>query len=110
MRVRHLIAGAAVTVATVGGLSVPAFAHDCFNPNKPAGAGVNYTITGFDQNGPIFQQTGPGKGIGGFATLGGVDIHTVGNSPSHGLVGGPGSLKADHACDGQGIDFVEACE
>ena len=109
MRVRHLIAGAAVTVATIGGLAVPAFAHDCFNPNKPAGAGVNYTIVGFGPNGPIFEQTGPGQGIGGFANLGGVDIHTIGNSSSHDVVGGPGSQKADHACDGKGIDYVEAC-
>ena len=110
MRVRHLIAGCVVAGATVIGMAAPAMAHDCFNPKKPAGAGVNYTIVGFDQNGPIFQQTGPGQGIGGFATLGGVDIHTVGNSPAIGLVGGPGSQTPEHACDGKGIDYVEACE
>ena len=30
---------------------------------------MNYTVVGFDQNGPIFEETGPGKGIGGFAPL-----------------------------------------
>lgn len=111
MRVRHLVAGCVVAGATVIGLAAPAMAHDCFNPKKPAGAGVNYTIVGFDPNtGPIFVQTGPGEGIGGFATVGGVDVHTVGNSPAIGLVGGPGSQTPEHACDGKGIDFLEACE
>jgi hypothetical protein len=109
MRVRHLVAGTLVSAATIVGLSAPALAHDCFNPNKPDGAGVNYTIVGFDQNGPIFVQTGPGQGIGGFATVGGVDVHTLGHSPSQELVGGPGSMKPEHACDGQGIDYLEAC-
>ena len=101
--------GAALSLATLGAFSVPAFAHDCFNPNKPAGAGVNYTIVGFDQNGPIFEHTGPGQGIGGFATFNGVDIHTIGNSPSLDVVGGPGSQTPQHACDGKGIDYAEAC-
>jgi hypothetical protein len=98
--------------------AAPAFAHDCFNPNKPDGAGVNYTIIGFDDSGaPIFQQTGPGQGIGGFVSLSpdltdGVqapDVHTIGNSSSHEVVGGPGSQKGDHACDGKGIDYLDAC-
>jgi hypothetical protein len=85
-----------------------ALAHDCFNPNKPAGAGVNYTITGFGPTGPIFEQTGPGKGIGGFATLEGYDFHTLGNSANNdGLVGNPDD--ADKACDGKGIDYASAC-
>jgi hypothetical protein len=110
MRARHLIVGAALILGTVGGVAAPAIAHDCFNPNKPAGAGVNYTIVGFDPNtGPIFVQTGPGKGIGGFATEGGVDIHTIGNSPSLDVVGGPGSQTPQHQCDGKGIDYADAC-
>jgi hypothetical protein len=24
-------------------------------------------------------------------------------------VGGPGSMKPEHACDGKGIDYLEAC-
>src|SRR2546430_13155155 len=39
---RRLFAGlgaAAILLLT----AAPAFAHDCFNPNKPEGAGVNYT-------------------------------------------------------------------
>jgi hypothetical protein len=117
MRVRHLVAGGLIAGASVIGLSAPAFAHDCFNPNKPAGAGVNYTIVGFGPNGPILEQTGPGKGIGGFATLdpsltGGQqapDVHTIGNSSSKEVVGGPGSQTPDHACDGKGIDYLDAC-
>jgi hypothetical protein len=109
MRLRHLVAGTLVSAATVVGLSAPALAHDCFNPNKPAGAGVNYTIVGFGPNGPIFEQTGPGQGIGGFATLDGVDVHTLGNSSAQEVVGGPGSQTPDHACDGKGIDYLEAC-
>lgn len=98
--------------------AAPAFAHDCFNPNKPDGAGVNYTITGFGPDGPILVQTGPGKGIGGFATLspdltGGFqapDVHTLGNSSNgHEVVGGPGSQKPEHACDGKGIDYLDDC-
>ena len=99
-----ILAGTAV-IAT----AAPAVAHDCFNPNKPAGAGVNYTIVDFGPEGPIFEQTGPGKGIGGFATLFGVDVHTIGNSSAIGVVGGPGSQKPEHACDGKGIDYLEAC-
>jgi hypothetical protein len=99
--------------------AAPAFAHDCFNPNKPAGAGVNYTITSFDPNTgePVLEQTGSGQGIGGFVTLAPsatgapfpLEVHTLGNSPAKEEVGGPGSLKPEHACDGQGIDFLDAC-
>ena len=101
-------------------LASPSYAHDCFNPQKDAHAptaGVNYTIVGFDQNGPIFVQTGPGKGIGGFAALApgiaGPDtvyLHTLGNSDNgKEVVGGPGSAKPGHACDGKGIDYLDAC-
>jgi hypothetical protein len=118
MRIRKFVAGIAVVGGAIVGVAAPAFAHDCFNPNKPAGAGVNYTVVGFDENGPIFEQTGPGKGIGGFATInlsvfGGpdvdVDVHTIGNSSSKDVVGGPGSQTDEHACDGKGIDYLEAC-
>jgi hypothetical protein len=107
---------AAVVVAAVGLVAAaPALAHHCFNPNKRPGAGVNYTVVGFTADGPILVQTGPGKGIGGFATLspaltGGVavpDVHTIGNSSSKDAVGGPGSQKPAHACDGKGIDYLE---
>ena len=115
MRRKIIVALLSVTVALA--ITASAFAHDCFNPNKPAGAGVNYTVVGFDQNGPIFEQTGPGKGTGGFAALSpeltggltGIEVHTVGNSGAIGVVGGPGSQKAGHACDGKGIDYLEAC-
>lgn len=77
---------------------------------------MNYTVVGFDQDGPIFEQTGPGKGIGGFAALSpeltggqtGVEVHTLGNSGKE-EVGGPGSRKDGHACDGEGIDYLGAC-
>jgi len=109
MRVKKLMLGAVVSVAALAMWAGPASAHDCFNPNKPEGAGVNYTIVGFDQNGPIFVQTGPGQGSGGFATLFGTDVHTLGNSSAKEEVGGPGSMTADHACDGTGIDYLDAC-
>jgi hypothetical protein len=104
-------------------LASPTYAHDCFNPQKNAHAptgGVNYTLVGFDANGPILEQTGPGKGIGGFVAIApGVFgnpetlyTHSLGMSPDHSgkdEVGGPGSMKAGHACDGKGIDYFEAC-
>jgi len=114
---RQRIAAFAAFTAVALLAATPAFAHDCFNPKKPAGAGVNYTVVGFDENGPIFEQTGPGKGIGGFATIspeltGGFqlpDVHTIGNSGALEEVGGPGSQTGAHACDGRGIDYLDAC-
>ena len=122
MKIRALAATAAAVAALAVSAS-PAFAHDCFNPTKNAHApmaGVHYILVGFDQNGaPIFQQTGNGKGIGGFAAIApgvfGPDqtetlyAHTIGNSSSHEGVGGPGSQKPSHACDGKGIDYIDAC-
>jgi len=115
LRRKIIVALLSVTVALA--ITASAFAHDCFNPNKRPGAGVNYTVVGFDANGPIFEQTGPGKGIGGFAALSpdltggqtGVEVHTIGHSGALEEVGGPGSQKADHACDGKGIDYLTAC-
>jgi hypothetical protein len=109
------------TAALIMMAAAPGFAHDCFNPQKDAHAptgGVNYTIVGFDQNGPIFEQTGPGQGIGGFVAVapgvfgnpGTVYVHTIGNSDNgKDEVGGPGSMKAGHACDGKGIDYLDDC-
>ena len=115
MRRKIIVALLSATVALA--TTASAFAHDCFNPNKPEGAGVKYTVVGFDANGPIFEQTGPGKGIGGFAALSpeltggqtGIEVHTIGNSGALEEVGGPGSQKAGHACDGKGIDYLSAC-
>ena len=109
------------TAALIMMAAAPGFAHDCFNPQKDAHAptgGVNYTIVGFDQNGPIFEQTGPGQGIGGFVAIapgvfGNPDtvyVHSLGNSDNgKDEVGGPGSMKAGHACDGKGIDYLDDC-
>jgi len=36
-------------------------------------------------------------------------VHSIGNSSSHEVVGGPGSQKASHSCDGKGIDYIDAC-
>ena len=115
-RVAVVVGGTAALVM----LASPGYAHDCFNPQKNAHAptaGVNYTITGFGASGPIFEQTGPGKGIGGFAEIAPgvfgntepVYVHSIGNSQSKDVVGGPGSQKAGHACDGKGIDYHSAC-
>ena len=109
------------TAALIMMAASPGFAHDCFNPQKDAHAptgGVNYTIVGFDQNGPIFEQTGPGQGIGGFVAVapgvfGNPDtvyVHSLGNSDNgKDEVGGPGSMKSGHACDGKGIDYLDDC-
>ena len=118
-------AAAATTVIAVLTLATPAFAHDCFNPQKDAHAptaGVNYTITGFDPvtGIPTFEQTGPGQGYGGFVAISpdatGAPVtlytHTLGNfykDNGHEEVGGPGSQKPQHACDGKGIDYLDAC-
>ena len=115
---RRLAATAGISLAILVLSGSAAFAHDCFNPNKKPTAGVHYVITGFDQNGPIFEQLGNGKGVGGFAAVAPgvfgnattVYSHTLGagNNP-HGVVGGPGSQKPNHACDGKGIDYLDAC-
>jgi hypothetical protein len=95
--------------------AVPTYAHDCFNPTKnehAPTAGVHYTVTG---QGLV--QTAQGKGIGGFIALSpevtGANatlyVHTIGHSESHETVGGPGSMKESHACNGKGIDYLGAC-
>jgi hypothetical protein len=123
MLMRTRILSVAGGTAALLMLASPSYAHDCFNPQKNAHAptgGVNYTLVGFDQNGPILEQTGPGKGIGGFVAIApGVFgnpttlyTHSLGMSPDHSgkdEVGGPGSMKPEHACDGKGIDYFDAC-
>ena len=119
-RLRRLGVGLGIMGATMALGAAPVFAHDCFNPTKKPTAGVNYTITGFDQTGPVFVQTGPGNGHGGFAAIApgvfGPDqtqtlyTHTLGSGHNpRGVVGGPGSQKPNHACDGKGIDYLSAC-
>ena len=83
-----------------------ALAHHCINPKKPSGAGVNYTVS-FDGGALVFTQTGPGKGIGGFATIEGLneDVHTIGNSGVRDAVGNP-NMTAEQACDEKGIDLL----
>ena len=85
-----------------------ALAHECYNPNKPDGAGVNYTLTGFDTNGaPIFTQTGPGQGIGGFVDAFGTDVHSAGQQWRYaGSSATPTRCPRSSLCDGQGIDFL----
>jgi hypothetical protein len=125
LNIRRAAVGAVVGAVGVLGFAAPAFAHDCFNPTKDAHAptgGVNYTITGFDPTtgAPILEQTGLGKGYGGFVALSpdvtGAPVtlytHTLGTfnkNNGHDVVGGPGSQKPNHACDGKGIDYLEAC-
>ena len=115
----RLIAAIAAAVVMLALAASPALAHDCFNPTKKPTAGVNYELTGFDTNGnPILVQIGPGTGAGGFVEIApGVFGHPVplythslgsGMNP-HGVVGGPGSQKPNHACDGKGIDYLDVC-
>jgi hypothetical protein len=97
--------------------AAPTYAHDCFNPTKTPTAGVHYTITGFNSEGPVMEKTAQGKGIGGFIGLSPeltnapetLYVHSIGHSTSHETVGGPGSQKETHACNGKGIDYLEAC-
>jgi len=118
MSFKKAAAALVISGAAVLGLASPAFAHDCFNPNKPATAGAHYRITGFGPQGPILEpiEGVNGKGKGGTAIVnltvfGGPDIDvaikTLGNGTE--VAGGPGSAKADHACDGHGIDLVSVC-
>jgi len=113
---KKLLAGGALAVVSLVGAAGPAFAHDCFNPNKKVGAGSSATIV-LDADGNEVSVTQTKNGNGGFFTVdatavgvGLVDIHTLGagNNP-HGVVGGPGSQKPEHACDGKGIDYASAC-
>jgi hypothetical protein len=109
----------ALVVLALG--AAPTYAHDCFNPTKnehAPTAGVHYTIVGFTEDEePIFEQTAQGKGIGGFVALSPeatgapetLYAHTIGHSESHETVGGPGSKKESHSCDGKGIDYLDAC-
>jgi hypothetical protein len=103
---------AAVLMLALG--AAPTYAHDCFNPTKNENAptaGVHYEVTA---EGLV--KTAQGKGIGGFIALSpeitgaGTTLyaHTIGNSESHETVGGPGSKKESHACNGKGIDYLEA--
>ena len=118
MRFR-MAAVAATTVVLLAVAASPAMAHDCFNPTKQPTAGVNWELTGFDSNGnPILVQIGPGSGNGGFVEIApGVFgnpvplyTHSLGSGMNpHGVVGGPGSQKPNHACDGKGIDYLDAC-
>ena len=123
MKMRTRVLAVAGGTAALIMVASPSYAHDCFNPQKDAHAptgGVNYTLVGFDQNGPILVQTGPGKGIGGYVAIApGVFgnpttlyTHSIGMSPEHSgkdEVGGPGSMKANHNCDGKGIDYIDDC-
>lgn len=106
------VAGGALTLMLMS--AAPGFAHDCFNPQKDAHAptgGVNYTLSGFNQNGPILTQTGPGKGQGGFVAIA---PGTFGNPTTiythgHKFIESPGSLDPERACDGKGLDYHDAC-
>jgi len=94
----------------------PAFAHDCFNPNKPEGAGVT-TRSRPHRHGPVFVQTGPGQGSAVFATIApgvlgpGSPAVEVQHSEQHVERSGrrSGQHEAQHACDGKGIDYLDAC-
>lgn len=110
---KKLLAGGALAVVSLVGA---AFAHDCFNPNKKIGAGSSATVV-LDAEGNEVSVTQTKHGNGGFVTIdasalgvGSVDIYVLGagNNP-HGVAGGPGSQKPEHACDGKGIDFASAC-
>jgi hypothetical protein len=97
------ILGGMVTALVV--LAGPAMAHHCYNPNKPTGAGVNYAVVGFEGGEPVFEQVGPGKGIGGFADFFGTEVHTMG-AGSNDHAGNPEKMPERLLCDEQGIDYL----
>src|SRR4051812_50053165 len=116
MRLRTRVLSVAGGTAALIMLASPSYAHDCFNPQKDAHAptgGVNYTITGFGPNGPVFEQTGPGSGIGGVVGVapGGVGpgptpppyLPSLGDSDQRQGEGrGPRQTKGGHNRGGQG--------
>ena len=111
MRVRHLIVGTALTLANRRGPLGAGFRSRLFQPlKKPVVQGSTTrssgsTRTGRSSNRPVLARAS----VASPAPLNGVDIHTIGNSPSQDVVGGPGSQKPEHACDGKGIDYASAC-
>jgi hypothetical protein len=123
MVVRRVITVVTVSATIFATGAVPVLAHDCFNPTKnehAPTAGVHYTITGFGETGPELEKTAQGKGNGGFIALSPeatgapetLYVHTLGNlskENGHETVGGPGSEKPQHACNGKGIDYLGAC-
>ena len=113
---KKLIVGGALALGVMAAPMV-ASAHDCFNPTKTTGAGSKTLVTLDAEGGETVTDTGNGNG--GFVTVDAnalvpgvvVDIHTFGD---HGGgqdgVAGPGAEKAgDRACDGKGLDYIEAC-
>jgi hypothetical protein len=54
--------GALLATTAVALLAASSRSPTTAQPEEPAGAGVNYTVVGFTAEGPIFEQTGPGKG------------------------------------------------
>ena len=108
--VRYTLAPIGAIVAVIA-TAVPASAFHCTNPQKNTNApdaGVNYMLVGFAGEEPILQKIGPGKGIGGWVAVApGVFGNTIVQYTSpHNVVGGPGSQKAEHACDDKGIDYL----
>jgi hypothetical protein len=73
---------------------------------------VNYTLTGFIPDGrPSLYRSASAKAsadlpasIPASRSVQALDVHTIGHSASQEIVGGPGSQKQTHACDGKGID------
>jgi hypothetical protein len=114
---RRLAATVGISMAILLLSGSAAFAHDCFNPQKNAHAptaGVHYVITSFSPF--TIEQVGNAKGNGGFIELAPsatgapfpLYVHTLGSGHNpHGEVGGPGSRKANHMCDGKGIDYLD---
>jgi hypothetical protein len=101
----------------------PVMAHDCFNRPRTRMRPRPAATTRWSASTPTATRSScrpaRARGIGGFAAIApgvfGPDqtetlyAHTIGNSSSHEVVGGPGSQKPSHACDGKGIDYIDAC-
>lgn len=101
-----------VALATSLALAGPASAHFCTNPDKNAHApmaGVNYMLTGFNQDGPVLVHIeGRPEAIGGFVLIPAGTFGPQQTTDQYTHTGnhvGPGE---DHetACDGHGIDYL----
>ena len=94
-------------------LAGPASAHFCTNPDKndhAPMAGVNYMLTGFDQNGPILVHIeGQPEAIGGFVLIPAGTFGPQQTTDQYTHTGAEVGAK-DHqeklACDGKGIDYL----
>ena len=111
-----------VAAATVGLLAItagPAFAHDCFVANKPAGAGSVVTVD-LTTSPPTETPNKPNPGSeekphGAFVTLvglptGPVDVFVKAPEKAGGVIpGATAQAEKGKGCDGKGLELISSC-